>query len=790
MEKYEHKNIEEKWQKKWSEDELYKVSEDASKPKQYILDFFPYPSGSALHVGHPKGYVATDIYSRYLRMKGYNVLHPFGWDAFGLPAENFAIKNKVHPEVATAENVESFKNQIERLGLNYDWSREINTTDPSYYKWTQWIFLQMFKKGLAYESNEPINWCPSCQTGLANEDLEDGKCERCGTLVEKKKIRQWVLKITKYADRLLKDLEELEWPANIKEMQRAWIGKSEGLIFRSPVRGMKLELETFSAHFEACYADTFVTIAPDHPILGKLIAGVENEDDIRNKIEDINLKRLSNKYGEGEVEGVFTGRYMQDRVTGKDLPIWVASFVISDYGTGVVRSSAYDSRDLAFAQKYKIPLVEINPEVDREKFEKVLIDAGHAKKATMYRLRDWVFSRQRYWGEPIPLIHCQGGPARPNGRSVGCGVVPVPEEDLPVKLPKVEHYEPTGTGESPLASIDSWVNVPCPNCGGKGMRETNTMPQWAGSCWYYLRFMDAKNETGLVSKENEKYWAPVDLYVGGAEHATRHLIYARFWHKFLYDIDVVSTKEPFAKLETVGLIWGADGRKMGKRYGNVVDPNTVVDRFGADSFRLYEMFLGPFGDTVLWNDSGIVGPRRFLERVWALKSKVAKDAPDALSYEMSETVKKVSADIGRFRFNTAISSLMVFVRAMGELDKLPITLYKNLIKLLAPFAPHITEEIWSLLGYQGSIHTSTWPVADESAQIVLSDLITLPVQIDGKIRGKIVVSRGAGEEEIREAIEANKSLARWCGADGVKKLYYKEGKIVSLDTKGRPQTSP
>ncbi len=774
MENYDHKNIEAKWQKKWEETGLYKVVEDVAKPKHYVLDFFPYPSGSALHVGHPKGYVATDIYSRYMRMKGFNVLHPFGWDAFGLPAENFAIKNKVHPEVATAENVKAFKNQIERLGLNYDWTREVNTTDPAYYKWTQWIFIQMFNKGLAYESNEPINWCPSCQTGLANEDLDDGKCERCGTVVEKKKIRQWVLKITKYADRLLKDLEDLNWPANIKEMQKAWIGKSEGLIFRSPVKGMKLELETFSAHFEACYADTFVTIAPDHPALAKLIEGVSNEEEIRSKIEDINLKRLSAKYGEGEVEGVFTGRYLEDRVTGKDLPIWVASFVISDYGTGVVRSSAYDARDLAFATKYEISLVEITPEVDREKFEKVLISAGHAKKSTMYRLRDWVFSRQRYWGEPIPLIHCQSE----------CGVQPVPEAELPVELPKVEHYEPTGTGESPLAAIDSWVNVKCPKCGGKGMRETNTMPQWAGSCWYYLRFMDAHNDKALVSRGAEKYWAPVDLYVGGAEHATRHLIYSRFWHKFLYDIDVVSTKEPFAKLETVGLIWGGDGRKMGKRYGNVVDPNTVVDRFGADSFRIYEMFLGPFGDTVLWNDAGIVGPRRFLERVWAMRSKVDGSSEAALGYEMAEAIKKIGQDIEKFRFNTAVSSLMVLSREMGELEVIPAGLYEDLLKLLAPFAPHITEELWADLGHDESIHKALWPTIQEGSTKSLSDIVTVPVQINGKIRGKIIVSRGASEAEVREAILANKVLLPWLPKNGIDKLYYKVDKIVSLAAGG------
>ena len=773
MEKYDHKQIEAKWQKSWEETGLYKTTEDATKKKCYVLDMFPYPSGVALHVGHPKGYIATDVYSRFKRMNGFNILHPMGWDAFGLPAENYAIKNKVHPSLAVDKNIATYKEQLSKIGFNYDWDREINTTDPSYYKWTQWIFLQLFKKGLAYESNEPINWCPSCQTGLANEDLEGGKCERCDSLIEKRPLRQWVLKITKYADRMLDDMDEVNWSTYIKDLQKAWIGRSRGLLFRSPVKGMKLELETFSAHFEACYADTFVTIAPDHPLLAKIIAGAPDEEKIRKKIEDINLKRLANKYGEGEVEGIFTGRYMQDRVTGKDMPIWVASFVISDYGTGIVRSSAYDVRDLAFATKYKIPLVEIKPEIDREKFGKVLIAAGHARKSTMYRLRDWVFSRQRYWGEPIPLIHCQNAETK-------CGVVPVPESELPVELPKVEHYEPTGTGESPLAAIDSWVNVKCPSCGGMGKRETNTMPQWAGSSWYYLRYMDPHNAESLVGKKSEKYWGNVDLYVGIGEHIARHMIYARFWHKFLYDIKVVHTKEPFPNYMKTGLILGSDGRKMGKRYGNVVDPDTVVDRFGADSFRLHEMFLGPFADTVLWNDAGIVGQRRFLERVWVMREKVADGSPKALARELSEAIRKVAEDIEKFHFNTAISSLMILSKKIGELDKIPQSLYENFLKLLAPFAPHICEELWSNLGHNDSIHSVAWPEAVSQVMEDSPALISIPVQINGKMRGKIIISRNADEGEVREAILANKALNKWLGAKAFGKLFYKAGQIVSV----------
>ena len=472
MEPYDHRAIEEKWQKKWAEDGLYKTVEDKTKEKCYVLDMFPYPSGVALHVGHPKGYVATDVYTRYKRMKGFNILHPMGWDAFGLPAENYAIKNKVHPRLSVDKNIATYKAQLSKIGLNYDWDREINTTDPEYYKWTQWIFLQMFKKGLAYESHEPINWCPSCQTGLANEDLEDGKCERCGSVVEKKPMRQWVLKITNYADRLVDDLGELDWSSYVKEMQKSWIGRSQGLVFKHKVKDSHISFETFSAHFEMSYADTFIVIAPDHRLLAKLIDGVENEEEVRNKIEDINLKRLANKYGDGDYEGVFTGRYAINPLGGPDMPIWVGSFALADYGTGIIRCSAYDERDLAFATKYNIPLVKIEPVVDREKIAESFVNAGVARKVTMYRLRDWVFSRQRYWGEPIPLIHCGT-----------CGIVAVPDGELPVKLPEVKHYEPTGTGESPLANIAEWVNVKCPKCDGPAKRETNTMPQWAGSSW-------------------------------------------------------------------------------------------------------------------------------------------------------------------------------------------------------------------------------------------------------------------------------------------------------------------
>lgn len=953
--RYDHKKIEAKWQKVWEEQGTNKQEADPKKEKCYVLDMFPYPSGEGLHVGHPKGYIATDVYSRYMRMHGKAILHPMGWDGFGLPAENYAIKNKVHPRVAVEKNIARFKEQLSIIGLNYDWSREINTTDPEYYKWTQWIFLQLYKKGLAYESNEPINWCPSCQTGLANEDLENGKCERCGSVVEKRRIRQWVLAITKYADRLLADLDAVEagdkadvefvpgavplfidksgqgavkegvelverqaiaaivkhwsedkyiglkwkkvdwqtlitggveegqtpleaaiaeikeetgyqhpvfkrslglvdskfyhvpkkvnrlahfevmyfelsddakeeitaaekanhevhwltreemsafispdaqkyiwntlflgkpteykpsaplldWPESIKEQQRSWIGRSQGLVFKHKVRDSKIEFETFSAHYEHSYADSFIAIAPDHPILTDLIKGVPSEDKIRTKIEEINIARLSDKHRTagkgGEMDGVFTGQYAIDPLTGADMPIWVANFVLSDYGTGIVRASQFDERDLAFANKFGIPLREGSVKIDGD----YLVENGHAKRATMYRLRDWVFSRQRYWGEPIPLVHCPKD-----------GVVPVPEEELPVKLPEVKHYEPTGTGESPLAAIEEWVNVKCPKCCGAAKRETNTMPQWAGSCWYYLAYFAGEDLRLPVSKENwkkafasEDYWLPIDLYVGGAEHATRHLIYARFWHKFLFDVGLVKSLEPFHSLKSVGLILATDGRKMSKRFGNVVNPDDVVERWGADTFRVYEMFLGPFSNTASWNDDAIIGPRRFLEKVWRLQEKVGEAEPIP---GLGKVASDVAADIEGFKFNTAIPRLMTLANTLDGHNKISKSDLEAYLKLLAPFAPHIAEEIWRSLGNETSIYLASWPdlaVSNETAGI-----LKIPIQINGRVRGSIIVGPEASEAEIREAVSANPELSKWLEGKPISKFIYKPGKIVSAST--------
>ncbi|HEY4514863.1 MAG TPA: class I tRNA ligase family protein [Candidatus Paceibacterota bacterium] len=775
MEKYDHKTIEKKWQETWEKDGIYKTVEDSKKEKCYVLDMFPYPSGVALHVGHPKGYIATDVYTRYKKMKGFNILHPMGWDAFGLPAENYAIKNKVHPRVAVEKNIATYKEQLGKIGLNYDWDREINTTDPEYYKWTQWMFLQLWKKGLAYESHEPINWCPSCKTGLANEDLENGHCERCGSIIEKKPLRQWVLKITDYADRMLDDLDLVNWSPYVKDLQRYWIGRSEGLVFTHQVKDSKLTFETFSAHFEQSYADSFIAIAPDHPLLAELITGQENAEEIRSRIEEIEMKRLTDGYKDKVVEGVFTGRYAIDPLCGPDMPIWVASFALSDYGTGIIRCSKYDERDVAFADKYDIKLKD----VDCEEKAKHYLDLGVAKKKVMYKLRDWVFSRQRYWGEPIPLIHC-GGPARTDGSQGGCGVVAVPESDLPVRLPEVEHYEPTGTGESPLAGIADWVNVVCPKCKGMGKRETNTMPQWAGSSWYYLRYMDPKNTTRMVSAEREKYWGNVDLYVGIGEHITRHMIYARFWHKFLYDQKVVHTKEPFPNYQKTGLILGADGRKMSKRWNNVVNPDDVIERFGADTYRLYTLFLGPFDATGVWNTEGIVGPRRFLEKVWRLQENIneqsSEPATERLINDLSE---KVGQDIEQFKFNTAIPRLMTAVNTLSGKAHIAPRIYRDFLLVLAPFAPHIAEELWSIIGNTSSVHLSSWPESND-VSIEGSSPIALPVQIGGKVRTIIYVSDDITEDEVKEVVLANEKVMEWLGDKIPRAFIYKKGKVVSI----------
>ncbi len=1182
MKEYDHGKIEPRWQARWKKSGLFKTGKHNNKPKSYVLDMFPYPSGEGLHVGHPKGYIATDIYSRYKKMTGHNVLHPMGFDAFGLPAENFALKNKIHPKIAVDKNVKRYKEQLSVLGFNYDWDREINTTDPSYYKWTQWIFLKLFKAGLAYQSWEPINWCPSCKTGLANEDLEDGTCERCGSVVEKKPLRQWALRITNYAERLLRDLDALNesklphvvdkknppqkgyptverrmvhalvknpatgkflglkwkkfpwttfvvggveegedsieaarrevreetgytdltfvralggpvvseyfaahkkenrralttalyfelasdtrvspskeeeekhatvwlapedlteetmacaelplwlkrleapaaaenpplllnWPESIKESQRNWIGRSEGVNLKLKIKDLGIEVEMYDSIPQTFAAQTFTVIAPEHPLVETLVKYTPYEKKVLDFVETIKQKKLAGGFDHvKDMEGIFTGRYVEYPPTGRLLPIWVASYAVLDYGTGIVNCSAHDERDFKFAKKYGIELHPVlfpedtlhakrvqNTELfycepngtlkepkeftgrrwdeARQDIIDFLVKKGWATRKVNYKLRDWVFSRQRYWGEPIPVVHCatcktkrailihgfegHGGnhwfpwlkgelekrgievktptlstSAHPTveswleellplvkdfgpndiivGHSLGSnaalqllqavkrnighfflvasaigrprsgdhwkklrrewtgsdidaleqfwkkkinytsvgkyassvtlirskdddvipkdthedlpdsfkqeewdghghfsskeplpllfgrirgviseGAVPVPEKNLPVKLPDVKSYEPTGTGESPLAAISNWVNTKCPQCGGPAQRETNTMPQWAGSSWYYLRYLDPNNKKALADPAKEKYWMTglplrassqgaggVDLYVGGAEHATRHLIYARFWHKFLFDQGIVSTNEPFTRLQHVGLIAGSDGRKMSKRFGNVINPDDVVKTYGADTLRLYEMFIGPFDQGAAWSTESIIGSRRFIERVWKLFDKIAPQVEGA-SYEttLHKTIKKVGEDIEAFKFNTAISALMILVNELEKSSRIATRDFEKLLLLLSPFAPHVTDELWSLVGHKKSIYEEEWPVFDASK--LLSQTVTIGVQINGKVRSELSIEQGAEELSIKEKALKDPTVAKWVEGKQIRKVIYVKDRLINL----------
>ena len=807
---YNHQEIEKKWQERWQADNLYLTGSDAKKPKYYILDMFPYPSGAGLHVGHPKGYIATDILARLRLMQGYNVLHPMGWDAFGLPAENYAIKNKVHPKKATEENIATFKSQLGLLGLSYDWSKEINTTDPAYYKWTQWIFLQMFKKGLAYESHEPINWCPSCQTGLANEDLEAGLCERCGSVVEQRPMRQWVLKITDYAERLLNDLDKLpDWEESIKGMQRNWIGRSEGTEINFSVKVdekiLADNITVFTTRVDTIFGCTYVVLAPENKLVQKFKDQIKNWDAVVKYIEEIknktDLQRTDlNKEKTGlEIKGLKAVNPFNQ----EELPIFIADYVLNSYGTGSVMAvPAHDERDWEFAEKYglsKRRVVTSQVETDqvytddgtlensgefsglssalaRQQMSEWLEKNKVGARKINYKIKDWVYSRQRYWGEPIPLIHC-----------AKCGVVAVPDKDLPVTLPEVESYEPIGTGESPLAAISDWVNVKCPECGGEAKRETNTMPQWGGSCWYYLRYITPHNETALVDKKQEKYWSPVDFYVGGAEHATRHLIYARFWHKFLFDIGAVNYDEPFTKLKHVGLIMGEDGRKMSKRWGNVINPDEMTEHFGADALRVYEMFMGPFDQAISWNTNGLIGTRKFLEKVEKLfnldvTNTVSEDKK--LLSLLHKTIKKVTNDIENFNLNTAVSALMILVNELTDYQKKnqswPIALAgrRALLQILAPFAPHLSEELWERLGIKNSIFKSTWPKYDE--QLIKDDVANLVIQINGKLRATIEVATDISEAEALDLARANDNIKKWLEGREIVKIIFVAGKLLNI----------
>ncbi|MCC6643504.1 leucine--tRNA ligase [Candidatus Peregrinibacteria bacterium] len=810
MPKYQAAGIEEKWQKRWEETELYKTDLRATnKPKYYILDMFPYPSGSGLHVGHPKGYIATDVFGRLKTLQGFNVLHPMGWDAFGLPAENFALKNKVHPRISTEQNVATYKKQLKKLGFTYDWNCEINTTDPSYYKWTQWIFVKLFEAGLAYESYEPINWCPVDKTGLANEDLEDGKCERCGTPVEKKPMRQWVLKITEYADRLLEDLDKLEhWETAIKEMQRNWIGRSEGAEVDFKIVGSPEVIRVFTTRVDTIFGCTYVVLAPENRLVEELRPMIKNWNQVFDYAEKVkNKSDLERTDLNKDKTGVLLeGIKAVNPFNGEEVEVYVADYVLNAYGTGAVMAvPAHDERDFEFANKYQLTIkrsIEGGAELPFGE-DGVLVDSGefsgmksaeartkmidwlkktkNGEGKVNYKIKDWVFSRQRYWGEPIPIIHC-----------ADCGPVAVPEKDLPVTLPEVDEYEPSGTGESPLAKMENWVNTKCPKCQGPGKRETNTMPQWAGSSWYYLRYIDPHNNSAMVDKKLEKYWSPVDFYVGGAEHATRHLIYARFWHKFLFDQGYVSHDEPFVRLQHVGLIMGEDARKMSKRWGNVINPDDVVAQYGADTLRVYEMFMGPFDQAVSWSTNGLVGVARFLERAFAAVENVAgkkdsgevdqKSLDKALNL-LHKTIKKTEEDIQEFKFNTAVAQLMIFVNEVKDLElgAQAEVIWRNFVLTLAPFAPHIAEEMWQLLGGQDSVFKAQWPKFEE--KYLVENEIKIVIQVNGKLRGEILVAAEAEEKEVLEKAKADENVANWLAEGKIVKEIYVKGKLVNLVVK-------
>jgi leucyl-tRNA synthetase len=807
---YQPSRIENKWQERWLTN---RPPQQGNKPKFYCLDMFPYPSGAGLHVGHWRGYVLSDIYARMKSLQGYNVLHPMGWDAFGLPAENYALKNGIHPIKSTAENVINFKRQLQQIGALYNWSKEINTTDPTYYHWTQWIFLKMFNAGLAYEQLLPINWCPSCLTGLANEEVVNGTCERCGTAVQKKKIRQWVLKITAYAQKLLDDLDTLDWPEKVKTMQRNWIGRSDGLVFTAPVKDLDLELSMFSNHCEAFYADTFIAIAPDHQLLDQLITGVPQETKIRAACQDMLAKKLENRTVDiSNPQGIFTGRYLLDPISKTELPIWVADYILSDYGTGIVRCSAHDERDFTFAKKYAIPLkVVLVPQDEHERnkvinlescysdmangilleptpFKNLLagqnrqqimdyaVEHNFAAKKTVYKLRDWLFSRQRYWGEPIPLIHCQK-----------CGVVPVSEDQLPVTLPNVEKYEPTGTGESPLAGIDTWVNTTCPTCGGAAKRETNTMPQWAGSSWYFLRYPDPTLTDKPFSLDDMNYWLPVDLYVGGIEHAVLHLLYARFYTKVLHDLGYLPFREPFTHLFNQGMVNKLSKKsglieKMSKSKGNIVSPDDIIPTYGVDALRLYILFMGPPELDCEWQDNGLEGTKRFLGRLWnyLTDSKIIlkKDQQETTTVIVARAklLHEIEERLQAFKPNTAVASFMEWLNTMTSThQQLSLATIQDILVVLSCFAPHIAHELLELV-CKKSIDQCSWPTYNPID--LQAALVTIVIQVNGKVRGTLAVARDT-EKSICEQ-QARELSRKWLENQTIVKIIVVPNKLINF----------
>ncbi|REB06508.1 leucine--tRNA ligase [Sporosarcina sp. BI001-red] len=799
---YNHLQIEQKWRDFWKDNKTYKMTDDPSKPKFYALDMFPYPSGAGLHVGHPLGYIATDILSQFKRKQGYNVLHPMGWDAFGLPAEQYALDTGNDPAEFTAKNIATFKRQMDELGFSYDWDREVNTTDPKYYKWTQWIFIQLYKRGLAYMDEVAVNWCPALGTVLANEEVIDGKSERGGHPVERRPMRQWVLRITEYADRLLEDLDDLDWPESLKDMQRNWIGRSEGAQLTFAVDGSEQSFDVFTTRPDTIFGATYAVLAPEHKLVDK-ITTPEQKDAVAAYLDKVKLKSdLERTDLAKEKTGVFTGAYAVNPASGEKMPIWIADYVLVSYGTGAIMAvPAHDERDYEFAKEFGLTITEVvaGGDIEKEAFtgegahvnsgfldglgkdeaiEKSiawLVDEGKGEKKITYRLRDWLFSRQRYWGEPIPIIHWEDGT-----------MTSVDESELPLELPVTGDIRPSGTGESPLANITEWVNVVDPKTGMKGRRETNTMPQWAGSCWYYLRYIDPKNDEMLIDPELAERWLPVDIYVGGAEHAVLHLLYARFWHKVLYDIGVVKTKEPFQKLFNQGMILGEGNVKMSKSLGNVINPDDIVHSHGADTLRIYEMFMGPLEASKEWSTNGLDGSRKFLDRIWrlfvnedgTLGNKIGGESDGTLDKVYNQTVKKVTEDFESMHNNTAISQLMVFINECYKADRVPTEYAKGFVLLMSPITPHLTEELWEKLGHEDTITYVPWPTYD--AEKLVDDTVEIAVQINGKVRAKLEVDKDITKEELEKVALSNEEVQKWIDGKELKKVIAIPGRLVNI----------
>ncbi len=824
---YNFKEVEEKWQKKWEDEGTFNAKDDYTLPKWFGLIEFPYPSGQGLHVGHPRSYTALDIIARKKRMQGYNVLYPIGFDAFGLPAENYAIKNHIHPKITTEQNVNHFRQQLKSLGFSFDWSREINTTDPDYYKWTQWIFIQLYKKGLAYKATMPINFCTGCKVGLANEEVVNGVCERCGSPVVQKEKSQWMLKITEYAQRLIDDLDDIDFLDKIKAQQKNWIGRSEGADVNFPIKGTDDKLLIYTTRPDTIFGATYMVVAPEHPLIEKYKDKIENIEEVNKYKEkaatksDFERAELNKEKTGVEIKGLKA----INPITNEEIPIWISDYVLITYGTGAIMAvPAHDERDFEFAKKFNLPIKQvikedINDNKERTTQEKleiefnamfdnpegiekpytdiengISINSGFldglktkdaikkvieyieenklGKRKVNYKLRDWVFSRQRYWGEPIPMIYCED-----------CGWVPVPEDELPLKLPDIEDYEPGENGESPLAKQTEWIKTKCPHCGKEARRETDTMPQWAGSSWYYLRYMDPHNDKEFASKEALEYWSPVDWYNGGMEHTTLHLLYSRFWHKFLYDIGKVPTKEPYQKRTSHGMILGGNGEKMSKSKGNVINPDDIVKEFGADSFRVYEMFMGPFDQTAPWSMESIRGCSKFLDRVWTLQDILTDGDEYSKEFEtmMHKAIKKVTNDVEEMKFNTCVSTFMTMVNEFTKAKKINRAEYKTFLQLLNPFAPHMTEEIWSRIGEKTEIAKTPWPTYDEAKTI--DDEIEIPVQINGKLKATVKVEKDIEQEEIDKVIDKNEIISKAIEGKTVVKRIYVKGKIYNIVVK-------